>query len=155
MNKLLKLIKILFFISINLYPSNLFAEEKLKIGILVPLTGDNKDLGEQIIKSTRIALKDLNVENLEIYLKDTNSDPNKTLKSALELKEIGVKIVIGPVFYNSLTYLDEVEEIIFLSFTNMTIDIPKNVISSGINATSQLNTINKFIKLNEIKKQFF
>ena len=114
MNKLLKLINILFFISINLYPSNLFAEEKLKIGILVPLTGDNKDLGEQIIKSTRIALKDLNVENLEIYLKDTNSDPNKTLKSALELKEIGVKIVIGPVFYNSLTYLDEVEEIIYL-----------------------------------------
>ena len=155
MNKLLKLIKILFIISINLYPSNLFAEEKLKIGILVPLTGDNKDLGEQIIKSTRIALKDLNVENLEIYLKDTNSDPNKTLKSALELKEIGVKIVIGPVFYNSLTYLDEVEEIIFLSFTNMTIDIPKNVISSGINATSQLNTINKFIKLNEIKKTVF
>ena len=155
MNKLLKLIKILFFISINLYPSNLFAEEKLKIGILVPLTGDNKDLGEQIIKSTRIALKDLNVENLEIYLKDTNSDPNKTLKSALELKEIGVKIVIGPVFYNSLTYLEEIEEIIFLSFTNMTIDIPKNVISSGINATSQLNTINKFIKLNEIKKTVF
>ena len=155
MNKLLKLINILFIISINLYPSNLFAEEKLKIGILVPLTGDNKDLGEQIIKSTRIALKDLNVENLEIYLKDTNSDPNKTLKSALELKEIGVKIVIGPVFYNSLTYLDEVEEIIFLSFTNMTIDIPKNVISSGINATSQLNTINKFIKLNEIKKTVF
>ena len=155
MNKLLKLIKILFFISINLYPSNLFAEEKLKIGILVPLTGDNKDLGEQIIKSTRIALKDLNVENLEIYLKDTNSDPNKTLKSALELKEIGVKIVIGPVFYNSLTYLEEIEEIIFLSFTNMTIDIPKNVISSGINATSQLNTINKFIKLNEIKKTIF
>ena len=149
------MIKILFFISINLYPSNLFAEEKLKIGILVPLTGDNKDLGEQIIKSTRIALKDLNVENLEIYLKDTNSDPNKTLKSALQLKEIGVKIVIGPVFFNSLTYLDEVEEIIFLSFTNMTIDIPKNVISSGINATSQLNTINKFIKLNEIKKTVF
>ena len=37
----------------------------------------------------------------------------------------------------------------------MTIDIPKNVISSGINATSQLNTINKFIKLNEIKKTVF
>ena len=98
MNKFLKFFNILFFISINLYPSNLFAEEKIKIGILVPLTGDNKDLGEQIIKSTRIALKDLNVENLEIYLKDTNSDPNKTLKSALQLKEIGVKIVIGPVF---------------------------------------------------------
>ena len=141
MNKLLKFIKIIFFILINLYPLNTLADEKLKIGLLVPISGDNKELGKQIIKSVRIALEDINTEKLEIYLKDTNSDPNKTIKSALELKEIGVKIVIGPVFYESLTYLDEIEDIIFLSFTNMTLDIPKNVISSGINATSQLNTI--------------
>ena len=43
----------------------------------------------------------------------------------------------------------------FCPFTNMTIDIPKNVISSGINATSQLNTIKKFIELNEINKTIF
>ena len=36
----------------------------------------------------------------------------------------------------------------------MTIDIPKCCVSS-INATSQFNTINKFIKLNEIKKTVF
>ncbi len=155
MNKFLKLIKVIFFIVANLYPLNTFADEKLKVGLLVPITGDNKDLGEQIIKSTRIALKDINTEKLEIYLRDTNSDPNKTVKSALELKELGVKIVIGPVFYKSLAYLDEIEDIIFLSFTNMTLDMPKNVISSGINATSQLNAIKKFIELNEINKTIF
>ena len=111
MNKFLKLIKVIFFIVANLYPLNTFADEKLKVGLLVPITGDNKDLGEQIIKSTRIALKDINTEKLEIYLRDTNSDPNKTVKSALELKELGVKIVIGPVFYKSLAYLDEIEDI--------------------------------------------
>ena len=155
MNKFLKFVQIIIFISVNLYSFNILADEKLKIGLLVPITGDNKALGEQIIKSTRIALKDINTKKLEIYLKDTNSDPNKTVKSALELKEIGVKIVIGPVFFNSLTYLDELQDIIFLSFTNMTLNIPKNVISSGINATSQLNTIKKFIKLNEINKTIF
>ncbi len=155
MNKLLKFIKIIFFILANLYPLNILADEKLKIGLLVPITGDNKELGEQIIKSTRIALKDINTKNLEIFLKDTNSNPNKTIQSALELKEMGIKIVIGPIFFNSLTYLDELEDIIFLSFTNMTLDTPKNVISSGINATSQLNTIKKFIKLNEINKTIF
>ncbi len=77
---------------------------------------------------------------------DLNSSHSvcKTIKSAFELKEIGVKIIIGPIFYESLAYLDEIEDIIFLSFTNMTLDIPKNVISSGLNATSQLNTIKKF-----------
>ena len=155
MNKLLKFIKVIFFILVNLCPLHILADEKLKIGLLVPVTGDNKELGKQIIKSVRIALEDINTEELEIHLKDTNSNPDKTIKSAYELKEIGVKIVIGPIFYESLTYLDEIEDIIFLSFTNMTLDIPKNVISSGINATSQLNTIKKFIELNEINKTIF
>ena len=155
MNKLLKFIKVIFFILVNLCPLHILADEKLKIGLLVPVTGDNKELGKQIIKSVRIALEDINTEELEIHLKDTNSNPDKTIKSAYELKEIGVKIVIGPIFYESLAYLDEIEDIIFLSFTNMTLDIPKNVISSGINATSQLNTIKKFIELNEINKTIF
>ena len=34
-------------------------------------------------------------------------------------------------------------------------DLPKNVISTGINSTSQLNTIKKFIDQNEIKKTIF
>ena len=34
-------------------------------------------------------------------------------------------------------------------------DTPNNIISAGVNATSQLNAINKFIKLNEIKKTIF
>ena len=68
---------------------------------------------------------------------------------------MGINIVIGPVFYKSLIYLDEVENITFLSLTNKTIDIPNNIISSGINATSQLVTIKKFIDLNEFKKTIF
>ena len=88
----------------------------MKVGLLVPMTGDDKQLGKQIIKSTRIALEDINTENLEIFLKDTNSNPKTTVKSALELKELGVKIVIGPVFYKNLIYLDEIEDVIFLSF---------------------------------------
>ena len=108
-----------------------------------------------IIKSTRIALKDINTDKLEIFLKDTNSNPNKTFDSALELREMGVKIVIGPIFYSSLAYLNEIQEVTFISLTNKTIDLPSNVISSGVNATSQLKTIKKFIDSNEIKKTIF
>ena len=155
MNKFFKIIILSFFIFLNLNTLSFTFEEKIKIGLLVPLTGKDKEIGLQIIKATRIALKDINSERLEIYPKDTNSDPNKTIKSAIELKEIGTKIIIGPVFYKSLSYLDEIQDIIFVSLTNKTLDTPNNIISAGVNATSQLNAINKFIKLNEIKKTIF
>ncbi|WP_075522300.1 ABC transporter substrate-binding protein [Candidatus Pelagibacter communis] len=127
-------------------------ENKIKIGLLVPLTGENAEIGKQIIKATRLALKEINSDKIEIFPRDTKSDPDKTLRSAFELDQIGVKIVIGPVFYKNLTYLDEVNNITFLSFTNKTINLPKNVISTGINSTSQFNTIKKFIEQNEILK---
>ena len=81
--------------------------------------------------------------NLEIYPRDTGSNPTTTLQSASELKEMGIKIVIGPVFYNSSIYLNELEDINFISLTNKTVDLPKNVISSGVNAASQINAIKK------------
>ena len=144
------------FLTIFLTNSNVSSEEKkIKIGVLVPMTGENKELGQLIIKSTRMALEDINTNILEIYPKDTASDPNQTLKSAQEFIEMGVDIVVGPIFYKSLLYLDELENITFLSLTNKIVDLPKNVISSGINATSQLNAIKKFIKSSDLKKTIF
>ncbi len=128
------------------------SEEKIKIGLLVPLTGDDKSLGQLLIKSTQMALEDIGTNNLEIYPRDTASDPKKTLSSAIKLKELGVKIIIGPIFYKNLVYLNDLQDITFLSLTNKTLNLPSNVISTGINATSQLNAIKKFIKKNEIKK---
>ena len=130
-----------------------FSEEnKIKIGLLVPLSGDNANLGKQIVKATRLALKDINSDKIEIYPKDTQSNPNTTLKSALELRNMEINLIIGPIFYDNLVFLDELENVIFLSLTNKTLDLPSNVISTGINSTSQLKTIKKFMEKNEIKK---
>ena len=154
MNKFIKII----FLTILVFPLLLNlakASEKLKIGLLVPMTGSNKDLGQSIIKAVRLAIKDINNDLIEVVPKDTASIPNKTLQSALELKEMGIKVVVGPIFHKNLKYLDEVMDVTFLSLTNKTIDLPKNVISAGINSTSQLNTIKKFIKQNNLKKTIF
>ena len=130
-------------------------ERKIKIGLLAPLTGDNSELGNQIVKSVQLALKDINSDLIEIFPRDTQSNPDVTLRSAIELQQNGINLVIGPVFYESLTYLDQVNDITFLSLTNKTLDLPKNVISSGINSTSQINAIKKFIELENIQKSIF
>jgi len=152
-----KIIKIILFLAfaISITPETLFANNKIKIGLLVPLTGKNSEIGQSIIKSARLAINTINNASIEIIPKDTQSNPEITLRAAKELANSEIKIVIGPVFNKSLIYLDELSELTFLSLTNKNDNFSKNVINAGINATSQLNAIKKFIELNEIKKTIF
>ena len=128
------------------------AEEKIKIGLLVPTTGQHNEIGKSIIKSVRLAINKIDNPLIEILPRNTQSNPLITLRKAKELNEIGVKIIIGPVFNKNLIYLDEIKDVIFLSLTNKITNNPKNIISTGINSESQFNSISKFQKINEIKK---
>ena len=155
MNKIFRTLLVIIFSLLSESTFSFSDEKKIRIGLLVPLSGENSEIGKQIVNSTRMALSDINSDEIEIYPKDTQSDPNKTLNAALEFEKQGINLVIGPIFYKNLIYLNEVKSITFLSLTNQTLDLPKNVISAGINSTSQLNTIKKFLKINEIKKTIF
>ena len=154
---MIKIIKIilLFTLTFSLPLKEVIAEEKIKIGLLVPLTGKNSEIGQSIIKATRLAINQINNSSIEIIPKDTASSPEISLRSARELSGLGVKIVIGPVFNENLIYLDELNEITFLSLTNKNDGGSRNIINSGINATSQLNAIKKFLELKGIKKTIF
>ena len=152
-----KIIKIIFFLAFAFSVDSvaLLANDKIKIGLLVPLTGKNSEIGQSIIKSARLAINTINDASIEIVPKDTQSKPEVTLEAAKEFANSGIKIVIGPVFNESLIYLDKLSELTFLALTNKNDNFSKNIINAGINATSQLNAIKKFIELNEIKKTIF
>ena len=129
--------------------------KKLRLDLLVPLTGKNSEIGQSIIKSTRLAVNKINNSSIEIIPRDTKSNPADALRAAKELGELGIKIIIGPVFNENQAYLDELKKITFISLTNKGANKSKNIINAGINATSQLRAIQKFIELNEIKKTIF
>ncbi len=151
------LIKLLLFLllSLLLFNQNILASEKIKIGLIVPLSGDNSLIGEKIIKSIRMAVNKINDDKIEILPKDTKSNPIDALKVSKELYKEGVKIVIGPVFNESTKYLDDLADVTFISLTNKLIDNPKNVISAGVNAISQLQTIKKFIDERNLSRSIF
>ena len=151
MKTLIKLL-ILFPLSICLFYQNIFASEKIKIGLIIPLSGENSFIGERIIKATRMAINKINDDRIEIIPRDTKSNPINTLRSSKELYEQGVRIVIGPVFNESSKYLDELKDMTFISLTNKIYGNHSNVISAGVNAISQINTINKFKKINNLER---
>ena len=144
---------ILFIIFSILISSNkVFADNKIRIGLVVPLSGEYSFVGESIIKSVRLALNHINDERFEIVPEDSGANPIDTLRASKKLYTQGIKIIIGPVFNESSRYLDELKEITFISLTNKIYGNPPNVISAGVNAISQLNTIDKFRKINEIER---
>ncbi|MDC6469721.1 ABC transporter substrate-binding protein [Candidatus Pelagibacter sp. Uisw_099_02] len=154
MKKIIKII-LLLTLTFSLSTAEIIASEKIKIGLLVPLTGKNSEIGQSIVKSVRLAINKINNLSIQIVPKDTRSNPESTLKAAKELAKLDIKIIIGPVFNENLIYLDELANITFLSLTNKNNNFSKNIINAGINATSQLNTIKKFLKLKEIEKTIF
>ena len=131
---------------------NLESEKILKIGVLLPLSGKFQDIGESFLKAIQLALYDISNENIKIYPKDSKGNALNAYKSAKEFEEQGIQIVIGPIFYENLERLGEINNITFISLTNKTEEIPKNTIAFGINIDSQVDILKKYFNEIDVSK---
>ena len=153
MKYLIKFYTILIFLLI--FSFNLNADEKIKIGLVIPLSGEFRELGESVLKSVRLAINDINDNKIIIVPKDNQNDPDQTLLVSEQLYDDGVKIIIGPIFKKNTDRLNKLNnELIFLSFTNKIDKQNKNVISAGVNSISQFNAIKKFQSSNGIERSY-
>ncbi len=138
-----------------IFSFNSFANEKVKIGLVVPLSGENKELGESVLKSVRMAINDINDDKIIIVPRDNQNDPQGTLEVSRELYNEGIRIIIGPIFKKNTIKLDQLnDDLIFLSFTNKISGSQKNIINAGVNSISQFNAIKKFQTLNGIERSY-
>ncbi len=124
-------------------------KEILKIGVLLPLSGEFQDIGQSFLRAIQLALYDIENKKIKIYPKDSKGSALGTYKSAKEFEEMGIEIVLGPIFYQALEKLEEFNNITFISFTNNTSSLPKNIIAFGVNINSQIDTLKNYF--NEIK----
>tara|TARA_B100001057_G_scaffold471214_1_gene533327 strand:- start:1710 stop:2861 length:1152 start_codon:yes stop_codon:yes gene_type:complete len=142
--------KIIFIFMLSSNP--LSSQESIKIGLLVPLSGEMSNIGKSIIHSVRMGVNKINNKNLIIIPRDTKSNQDETLEIVKELYSKGVRIFIGPVFNKNLNGLSIFEDATFLSLSNKILGNPNNVIASGVNAKSQFDTIKKYLKINDLNK---
>ena len=136
----------------NLNENNSENEKVLKIGILLPLSGEFQNLGESFLKAIQLALFDISNQNIKIYPKDSKGNALNSYQAAKEFEDLGINVVIGPIFYESLERLNEINNITFVSLTNKTKKIPKNVIAFGVSIESQIDALKKYFDEIEISK---
>tara|TARA_Y100001970_G_scaffold7873_1_gene8994 strand:- start:2992 stop:4143 length:1152 start_codon:yes stop_codon:yes gene_type:complete len=153
MKYLIKFYTVLIFLL--LFSFNSYATDKIKIGLVIPLSGENKELGQSVLKSVRLAVNDINDNKIVIIPKDNHNDPDQTFNVSKELYEEGIRIIIGPIFKKNTFKLNQLDDdLIFLSFTNKIGNPKKNIISAGVNSISQFKAIKKFQTLNGIERSY-
>ena len=130
-------------------------EKILKIGVLLPLSGKFQDTGQSFLKAIQLAMLDIGNENIKIYPRDSKANALDAYLEAKELQELGVKIVIGPIFFESLKKLGKINDMTFISLTNKTEKIPKNIIAFGINIESQIEALKKYFDEIKASKTLF
>jgi outer membrane PBP1 activator LpoA protein len=94
-------------ISENQRQTNKIKEEtnfpnKIKVGVMLPLSGEHSEIGSLILNSIEMAIFQTEENKLELHIKDTEAKPDKAKKVLSELIDEGVKVVIGPLFSKSL-----------------------------------------------------
>ena len=136
--------------------NNSFAIENkniLRVGLLAPFSGEYRDIGQSIMLSLQLALKEINDDNIIIYPRDSGfNDKQKFLSAVESLRQEKVKIVIGPTNFNNFNYLNNYRDMIFISPSNTNPKIQDNILSIGVSLESQIKAIENFLIKNEKKK---
>ena len=153
MKKFIILIITYIFIFFN---SILLSNEKknlLNVGLLAPLSGEYKELGESMLYSLQLALNEINDDKLNIVPKDSGyEDKEKFNKAINEMRSQGINVVIGPIDNKDFGEIKKFNDIVFISPSNITPEFQSNVISIGISFESQMLALTKFIKKRKKKK---
>ena len=74
-NKINFLISILTFLIISSISTS--ASEKIKIGLLLPLSGENKNIGTSVLRSVSMAVNKIDSSKIEILPKNNFDDPEQ------------------------------------------------------------------------------
>ena len=144
-----KLLLIISYIII-FFNSNVSSEENnnfLKIGLLAPLSGEYRELGESLLYSLQLALNEINDKKVLVIPRDTGSNnPEKLIQAINEIKSEGANIVIGPIDNEDFENVNKFTDTIFISLSNINPKFEKNILSIGISFESQMTALITFLK---------
>ena len=137
------LLYIIFFFNTNLLKAE--NSEVLKVGLLAPLTGEYKELGNSLLYSLQLALEEINDENILIIPRDTGFKDKKKLNTAIqEIISKGANVIIGPISNEDFTEVKKYSDVTFISPSNIRPEFSNNIISVGISLESQLISLKIF-----------
>tara|TARA_B100001248_G_scaffold262426_2_gene258344 strand:+ start:907 stop:2451 length:1545 start_codon:yes stop_codon:yes gene_type:complete len=122
--------------------------KKINVGVLLPLTGENKEIGKSILNALELALFQTDSSRINLIIKDTKADPVITEKIFKSLLDNKIKIFIGPLYSNSLASIQRntlQKNVDLFALSNNTNLAKKGVWIFGIDPQQQTKSILNFL----------
>ena len=123
-------------------------QNQLKIGVLLPLTGDHKEIGGLILNAIELALFQTDNKKIKLFIRDTKADAKTTAKVFKELLNNNIKLFIGPLFAKSLASMEGNildKNVKIFALTNNANLAKRGIWTFGVDPQQQTETILDFI----------
>jgi branched-chain amino acid transport system substrate-binding protein len=123
------------------------SSNKIKVGLLLPLSGKGASMGKAMLNASQLAMMELNSKNLVLVPADTKSTPSGAKKGMKTLLAKNVKLVIGPLYSNNLaavTPMTEDRNIPIIALSNDMYQANSRVFMMGFSPDDQVRRIVKY-----------
>ena len=110
-------------------------EDSLKVGVLLPLSGSAKSIGQGMQNAMFMALDDLQNDKLLLSFYDTKSTEEGAVEAIKKASEDEVKLILGPLISKSVEAISPIalsENIPVVSFTTSPQVLQRGIYSIGL-----------------------
>jgi ABC-type branched-subunit amino acid transport system substrate-binding protein len=82
-------------------PSQPSPDGKIRVALLLPLSGDSKELGQGMLDAAQMALFDLGKKDIVLLPVDSGGSPEQAMQATRNALDQGAQIILGPLFSTS------------------------------------------------------
>ncbi|MDF3075880.1 MAG: putative ABC-type branched-chain amino acid binding protein, partial [Alphaproteobacteria bacterium] len=117
---------------------------KTRIALLLPLSGQSKDIGNAMLEAAQLALFDLQKPDVILLPQDTGETPEGAIAAAQKALAEGAQIILGPLFSTSTTAVAPIARaagVQVISFSNDTTVAQPGVYVMGFTVQPQVERV--------------
>lgn len=115
-----------------------------KVALLLPLTGNEANLGNAMLNAAQMSLFENAPDHLELISEDTHGNPESAARAAEKVIREGAKIIVGPLFATEATAVARVAaqyQVPVLTFSNNQSVASQNVYILGFMPDQQIQRL--------------
>ena len=117
---------------------------RVKVGLLLPLSGARADVGQAILNAAQLALFDLASDQFALVVRDTHGTPEGAAAATEQVLAEGASLILGPLFSTSAEAVKPVAEeaaVPMITFSNNTAIAGPQSFVMGVTPSTQVNRV--------------